>query len=85
MYFIDISKCIKRTFFSQYTYKTTNEFLDEVSKRPDIHVILEEFSYALLIIICVYACQYKGTVHDQHREERHLEIKNLHKKWKKYI
>ena len=31
----------------------------------------------------MYACQYKGTVHDQHREEHHLEIKNLHKKLKK--
>ena len=57
---------------SQYTYKATYELLDEVSKRPDIHIVLEEFSFALFVIICVYACQYKATVHEQQQGQHCL-------------
>ena len=69
----------------QNSYKTTNKFLDEVSKCPEIHVVLKDFAYALDVIVCVYTCQHKCTVHDKHREEHHLNRKNIDLKIQKEI
>lgn len=54
------------------TYKTANEFFNQISSTPKIHIILEHSSDILYVVFCSDTCEHKGAVHEQHRKKHHL-------------
>lgn len=54
------------------TYKTADEFFNQIPKAPDIHKVFEDFRFILYVEFSTDTREYKGAVHYEHCEKHHL-------------
>lgn len=57
------------------TYETADEFFNQISSSPKIHIVFKELSDVFHIEFRGDTCEYKCTVHEQHRKKHHLKNK----------
>lgn len=55
------------------TYKTADDFFNQISKAPDIHKVVEYFRLILYVEFSTDTREYKGAVHQEHYEKHHLQ------------
>lgn len=48
------------------TYKTANQFFDQIASSPKIHVIFKHSPNVQYIIFRAYTSEHESTVHNQH-------------------
>lgn len=54
------------------SYKTGDDFFNDVPSDPKIHVIFKHSGFGLIVVFRAYTCQDKNTVHNQHQEKQNL-------------
>lgn len=60
-----------------FTYHKTSDFFHYITNAPNVEIICEYFAKKPIVVLLIYARQYKTTKHDHQNKKGYLE-KNHH-------